>query len=86
MGKKNKNYGNNERFVDDEREDKVVMEGVVEEALPATLFRVRIGQQLVLANLSGKMRQNKIRVLVSDKVEIAFSPYDLTRGRITRRL
>lgn len=75
------------KFVSEEieRDDKVVMEGIVEEALPATQFRVRVGTQLVLANLSGKMRQNKIRVLVADRVEIEFSPYDLTRGRITRR-
>jgi translation initiation factor IF-1 len=86
VGKKNKKYRHNhEGNTEDDRDDKVVMEGVVEEALPATQFRVRIGQQLVLANLSGKMRQNKIRVLIADKVEIEFSPYDLSRGRITRR-
>jgi len=71
---------------DDDRQDKVTMEGHVEEALPATLFRVRVSSQLVLAGLSGKMRQNRIRVLPGDRVEIEFSPYDLTRGRITRRL
>lgn len=82
MGKK-KNY--NHDGAQEERDDKVIMEGVVEEALPATQFRVKVGNTLVLANLSGRMRQNKIRVLVADKVEIEFSPYDLTRGRITRR-
>lgn len=82
MKKKNKRNFNN---IEDERDDKVVMEGIVEETLPATQFRVRVGSQLVLANLSGKMRQNKIRVLLSDRVEIEFSPYDLSRGRITRR-
>jgi translation initiation factor IF-1 len=39
----------------------------------------------VLANLSGRMRQNNIKVLTGDVVELEFSPYDLARGRITRR-
>jgi translation initiation factor IF-1 len=71
---------------DNERDDKVTLEGIVEEALPAAQFRVRVSEHLVIATLSGRMRQNRIRVLVADRVEIEFSPYDLTRGRITRRL
>ena len=39
----------------------------------------------VLANLNGRMRQNNIKVLAGDIVELEFSPYDLNRGRITRR-
>jgi len=39
----------------------------------------------VLANLSGRMRQNNIKVLAGDVVELEFSPYDLARGHITRR-
>ena len=63
------------------------MDGLVIEVLPNTQFRIEIQgfQQPVLATLSGRMRQNNIKVLVGDTVELEFSPYDLTRGRITRR-
>ena len=63
------------------------MEGVIAEVLPNTMYRVQMEgfERLVLANLSGRMRQNNIKVLEGDIVELEFSPYDLTRGRITRR-
>ena len=63
------------------------MAGVVAEVLPNTMYRVQIEQfeRPVLASLSGRMRQNNIKVLLGDEVELEFSPYDLTRGRITRR-
>jgi len=63
------------------------MEGVIAEVLPNTMFRVQIDgfERPVLANLNGRMRQNNIKVLTGDTVELEFSPYDLTRGRITRR-
>lgn len=63
------------------------MEGEVAEVLPNTQFRVSIEgfERTVLATLSGRMRQNNIKVLEGDTVEMEFSPYDLTRGRITRR-
>jgi translation initiation factor IF-1 len=63
------------------------MEGVIAEVLPNTMFRVQIEnfEKPVLANLSGRMRQNNIKVLEGDTVELEFSPYDLSRGRITRR-
>ena len=63
------------------------MEGVIEEVLPNTSYRVRIEnfEKPILANLNGRMRMNNIKVLTGDVVELEFSPYDLTRGRITRR-
>jgi len=63
------------------------MEGVIAEVLPNTMYRVQIEnfERPVLANLSGRMRQNNIKVLQGDVVELEFSPYDLARGRITRR-
>ena len=69
------------------KEDTINMEGRVEEVLPATMFRVKIDSvdTVVLAHLSGRMRKNNIKVLLGDRVEIEFTPYDLTRGRITRR-
>lgn len=69
------------------KEDVIKMEGVVAEVLPNTMYRVQIEnfEKPVLANLSGRMRQNNIKVLAGDAVELEFSPYDLARGRITRR-
>ena len=63
------------------------MEGYVEEVLPSAMFRVKIANlnTVVLAHLSGRMRKNNIKVLLGDRVEMEFTPYDLTRGRITRR-
>jgi translation initiation factor IF-1 len=63
------------------------MEGVITEVLRNTQYRVQLEnfEKPVLASLSGRMRQNNIKVLAGDTVELEFSPYDLNRGRITRR-
>ncbi len=63
-----------------------VVPGVVDEALPNTLFRVKLeGGESVLAYLAGKMRLHRIKVLVGDRVEVRLDPYG-GRARITRRL
>mgnify|MGYP001559806515 FL=1 len=63
-----------------------VVAGVVDEALPNTLFRVKLeGEISVLAYLAGKMRLHRIKVLVGDRVEVRLDPYG-GRARITRRL
>lgn len=69
------------------KEETVNMEGVVEEIMPAAMFRIKIDgmNNMVIGYLSGRMRTNNIKVLLGDRVEMEFSPYDLTRGRITRR-
>ena len=69
------------------KEDVIKMEGIIAEVLPNTMYRVQMEgfERPVLANLSGRMRQNNIKVLAGDIVEMEFSPYDLNRGRITRR-
>lgn len=62
-----------------------IVEGVVEEALPNTLFRIKLPDgTLTIAYLAGKMRLHKIRVLVGDKVALQLDPYG-GRARITRR-
>lgn len=60
--------------------------GVVIEALPNTLFKVELDgtKEVVLAYLAGKMRMNRIRVLIGDKVELELDPYG-GRARISRR-
>ena len=69
------------------KEETIKMEGVIEEVLPNTTYRVKIEnfERPVLASLNGRMRQNNIKVLMGDVVELEFSPYDLACGRITRR-
>jgi translation initiation factor IF-1 len=61
--------------------------GIVEEALPNTLFRVKVedAEDLTLAYLSGKMRRYRIRVLVGDKVGMVIDPYG-GKARITKRI
>jgi translation initiation factor IF-1 len=64
----------------------IEVEGTVVECLPNTMFRVEIeGGHQILAHLSGKMRIHYIRILPGDRVKVALSPYDLTRGRIVYR-
>jgi translation initiation factor IF-1 len=69
------------------KEETISMEGKVQEILPNTMFRVLLDDvnTEVIAYLSGKMRTHNIKVLLGDRVAMEFSPYDLTRGRITRR-
>ena len=62
------------------------LEGTITEALPNAMFRVELDNgHMVLAHISGKMRQHYIRILPTDRVVVELSPYDLTRGRITYR-
>lgn len=68
------------------KDDKLILEGKIIEALPNTTFRVQLDNgHEVLAYLSGKMRKHYIRVLLGDNVRVELSPYDLTRGRIVYR-
>lgn len=67
--------------------DSIKMEGEIVDVLPNATFKVQLQSgQTVLGYISGKMRQNEIRILDGDKVEMELSPYDLTKGRITRRM
>ncbi len=69
------------------KEETVSMEGVVQEILPNAMFRVLLDgiDKPVIGVISGRMRMHNIKILMGDRVDIEFSPYDLTRGRITRR-
>jgi translation initiation factor IF-1 len=62
------------------------VEGEVTEALPNTLFRVKLSdERVLLCHLSGRMRMNYIRILPGDKVRVEMTPYDETKGRIVYR-
>lgn len=68
------------------KEEMIEMEGVVNEVLPDTRFRVGLSNgHVVIAYVSGRMRKHRIRLLAGDKVRIELTPYDLTKGRITFR-
>lgn len=68
------------------KEELIEFEGTVMEVLPNSMFRVKLeNEHLILAHTSGKMRKNRIRVLLGDKVTIEMTPYDLTKGRVSYR-
>lgn len=68
------------------KEEHIEMEGTVVENLPNTTFKVELenGHE-VIAHISGKMRKHYIRILKGDKVTVALTPYDLSKGRIVFR-
>ena len=68
------------------KEDLIELDGFVTDALPNTMFKVKLENEMViLAHVSGKIRKHYIRILPGDKVTVEISPYDLTRGRIRYR-
>jgi translation initiation factor IF-1 len=62
--------------------------GIVDEVLPANMFRVKVENMpnLLLCYMGGKLKQHKIRIIQGDSVKIEVSAYDLSKGRITYRL
>lgn len=68
-------------------DNKIETEGVVTEILPGTEFKVRLNNmdKIIKCNLSGKIKMNKIRILVGDKVSVKISPYNLDLGTIYYR-
>ena len=68
------------------KEESLEFTGTVLELLPNAMFKVKLeNNHEVLAHTSGKLRKNRIRVLVGDKVDVEMTPYDLTKGRIVYR-
>lgn len=68
------------------KEDLIEMQGLVDEVLPDTRFRVTLSNgHMLVAYAAGKMKKNHIRILAGDKVTVELSPYDLSKGRISFR-
>lgn len=69
------------------KDDLLELEGTVSEVLPNNMFRVKLetGAEIICYT-NGRLRQNKIRIILGDKVKVEISVYDLTKGRITYRL
>ena len=69
-----------------QKKEVIRQRGEVIESLPSSMFRVRLQNgHVVLCHISGKIRKHYIRILTGDRVVVEFSPYDLTKGRITYR-
>jgi translation initiation factor IF-1 len=67
--------------------DLIEMEGAISEVLPGNMFRVTLDNGHILTcYTNGRLRQNKIKIIMGDKVRIEMSAYDLSKGRITYRL
>ncbi len=68
------------------KEELIQFAGVVLELLPNATFKVKLeNQHIIVAHTSGRMRKNRIRILVGDKVTVEMTPYDLTKGRVIHR-
>jgi translation initiation factor IF-1 len=69
------------------KEETIQLAGIVIDKQPNAFFKVQVNNSdhIVLATISGRMRRNRIRILMGDRVDVELSPYDLTKGRITYR-
>ena len=68
------------------KEEPIIVEAIVTEALPNARFRAKLDSgHEILAHVSGKMRMHYIRIMAGDKITVEMSPYDLTKGRIVSR-
>ena len=70
------------------KQDAITVTGLITEALGNSIFRVKLDNidNIIICHISGKMRQNYIRIMPGDRVEVEMSPYDLTKGRIVKRI
>jgi translation initiation factor IF-1 len=70
------------------KDDLITLTGKVDEVLPNNTFRVKIDnmEHMILCYMSGRLKQNKIKVIMGDNVKVEVSTYDLTKGRIVYRL
>jgi translation initiation factor IF-1 len=81
-----KNFQQNKTSISKKQKKLVDMEGFVTHNLSNGKFRLKLENGVeVIGHLSGKIRQNRIKIVVGDKVTVELSPYDLTKGRITYR-
>ena len=68
------------------KQDAIEVDGTVTEALSNAMFRVQLESgHVIIAHISGKMRQHYIKILPGERVKVEMSPYDLTKGRISFR-
>ncbi|MCL5408914.1 MAG: translation initiation factor IF-1 [Candidatus Omnitrophica bacterium] len=71
----------------DKKEEKIVFNGTIIKSLPGTNFVVELDNKMIItSHLSGKMRLHYIKIIPGDRVSVEISQYDLTKGRIIKRL
>lgn len=69
------------------KEEGIKLDGKVVEVLPNAMFRIEMpNTNIIMGYISGRMRKHDIKILLGDKVSVEFSPYDLSKGRIVKRL
>jgi len=70
------------------KDDIIELTGKVDEVLPGNMFRVKVDNMPnpLLCYMGGKLKQNKIRIILGDNVKVEVSPYDLSKGRVIYRL
>lgn len=68
------------------KDETIELRGAVEEVLPGAKFKIKLESgQTIIGHLAGKLRMNRIHIVVGDEVRVQFSPYDLTKGRVVYR-
>jgi translation initiation factor IF-1 len=68
------------------KEDLIEFEGTITELLPGGTFRIKlVNDHMIIGHIAGKIRKNRIRILVGDRVKVEMTPYDLTKGRVVHR-
>ncbi len=68
------------------KEELISFDGLVLELLPNATFRVKLdNNHVIIAHTSGRMRKNRIRILIGDKIKVEMTPYDLSKGRVIHR-
>ena len=68
------------------KDDTITLRGTVEEVFPGAKFKIKLESgQTVMGHLAGKLRRFRIRIVIGDDVNVEFSPYDLTKGRVVYR-
>ena len=70
------------------KDDIIELTGTIDEVLPGNMFRVKVDNipNTLLCYMGGRLKQNKIRIILGDNVRIEVSPYDLSKGRVVYRL
>jgi translation initiation factor IF-1 len=68
------------------KDELIEFDGTVTEVLPNQMFKVELdNEHTLIAYTGGRLRQNKIRIIMGDRVKLEMSPYDLSKGRIVYR-
>lgn len=68
------------------KEESIRFTGQVVDVLPNAMFRIKLeNDHVLLGMISGKMRKNRVTILLGDRVDVEVTPYDLTKGRIVWR-